>query len=441
MATQLSTIITGTGRCGTGYAARVLSSAGYPCGHETVFSFDGYDLAQAPGLKADSSWLAAPFVGDAALAGKRVVHLVRHPQRVIESLVRMRFFSGQVERYFPYEAFAREHLPSLDEYTDLVTKAAWFYLHWNRMILTQCPEAVSVRVEDGPLALLEAVGLEAGEPAMLFDDRTYGSRGELGEAVSLDGLPAWLRTELRTFATAHGYDLDQPPERPQAPRVFWAYLLAPAVLEHAVGAALNVAMYCGMRRYDRIGLPSTRVDRTRNAIAKLFVEQSTHPHDVLVMLDCDHVHPPDIVERLASHAPQLGVVGALLFRRSWPHDALFFAIDDEGQMRGADAWETDGLYRCAVTGSGAIAIRRWVFDKLAAAGYEWPWFRYEYPPEHNYDQSEDVFFARCCHAAGVYHYCDTGVESPHLIHAVADKARYDRIRAEQKARAEQEAQI
>jgi hypothetical protein len=75
-------------------------------------------------------------------------------------------------------------------------------------------------------------------------------------------------------------------------------------------------------------------------------------------------------------------------------------------------------------GSGAIAIWRWVFDRLEEAGFGWPYFRYEYPADYGYDQSEDVFFARCCYAAGVEHFCDTGVEVPHLIRAVADTHLY-----------------
>lgn len=203
-------------------------------------------------------------------------------------------------------------------------------------------------------------------------------------------------------------------------RVFWAYLLIPAVAEEAVNAALGVAMYCGHKRYDRIIIPYMRTDRARNVIVSAFLERSVNPDDVLVMLDCDHEHPFDIVEQLASHPSEQGVVGALAFRRYKPHDPVFFKIGDDGKMYSPAEWETGRTYRCDVVGSGAIAIKRWVFDRLEEAGFSWPYFRYEYPAEYGYDQSEDVFFARCCHSAGVEHYCDTGIETPHLIRAVAD---------------------
>lgn len=421
---MLKYIITGTGRCGTGYAARLLSSAGMPCGHETVFSFDGYDLLRAPGLKADSSWLAAPFLDDEDLAGIQVVHLVRHPQHVIESLVRMRFFSGEVEAYQPYLDFARKYLPSLDDLDCPIEKASFFYIYWNRLIEAVKPDAIRVRVEDGPGAILEALGIDPGDWE-LFDDRTYNTRGDLSEVVSLDNLPTRMRSHLRMMANEYGYELDNPPERPTpAPQVFWAFLLIPAILEHAVNSVINVAMRCGRLGYHRIMLPYMRTDRARNSVINVFKKESRNPNDVLVMLDCDHEHPFDVVERLAEHPPEMGVVGALAFRRYHPNDPLFFSIGETGALHSPATWETDGVYRCDVVGHGAVAIRRWVFDRLDEAGFGWPYYRYEYPTDFGCDQSEDVYFARCCHAAGINHYCATSVEVPHLIHAVADSARY-----------------
>ena len=64
----LRVVVTGTGRSGTGFAARWLTSAGIPCGHEAFFSHRGYDKAlvrldlKYPELAAESSWMAAPYL-------------------------------------------------------------------------------------------------------------------------------------------------------------------------------------------------------------------------------------------------------------------------------------------------------------------------------------------------------------------------------------------
>ena len=52
-------LITGTGRCGTGWMARALTAAGAPCGHEAAFTARGHGDCD---WVAESSWLAAPYL-------------------------------------------------------------------------------------------------------------------------------------------------------------------------------------------------------------------------------------------------------------------------------------------------------------------------------------------------------------------------------------------
>jgi hypothetical protein len=428
---MLEYLITGTGRCGTGYAARLLSSVGVPCGHEAIFRLDGLEKAVARveqfDLAAESSWLAAPWLK--LLPDQvRVAHLVRHPQHVIDSLLRMQFFDLSIPEYRPYTRFVYAHLPGLSDEPTPLAKAVSFYIRWNRLIEAGTGDrAVRVRIEDCPGALLDALRIDPGgnQPFDVFDDRQYNSRGGLDQTWNLDMLPDDLLGELADLAGEYGYALDTPPERPaRQPQVYWAYLLIPAMLEAAVSSIVNVAMVCGREKYTRLMVPYMRVDRARNLLIDKFLEDSNHPNDVLVFLDCDHEHPPDVVRALVRHSSEMGVVGALAFRRSPPHDPLFFAISDDGRLLRMDQWQAGSIYRCDAVGSGAIAIRRWVFDRLIEQGFTRPFFRYEYPAWSNYDQSEDVYFARSCHAAGIHHYCDTSVEIPHLIHAVADSARW-----------------
>lgn len=205
-------------------------------------------------------------------------------------------------------------------------------------------------------------------------------------------------------------------------------------MDVSVDALLDVASWCGRRSFNRIALPYMRTDMARNAVVKLFLENATEPNDALVMLDCDHAHPPDVVERLVSHPPERGVVGALYFRRGEPYDPLFFVVappespggrGEEGKhasmtgkhvglpLRAPAEWEQGRTYECDVVATGAMCIRRWVFESLDAAGVTWPYFRYAYP-EPTYQQTEDVYFGLRCHEAGIKHYCDTGLVIPHL---------------------------
>jgi hypothetical protein len=186
-------------------------------------------------------------------------------------------------------------------------------------------------------------------------------------------------------------------------------------------ALFDVCMHAGRYGYRRIDLPYMRVDSARNYAVQSFLEATAddpRPDDVLVMLDNDHFHPQHIVAHLTSYDDPalLGVVGALTFRRSPPHDPMFYMAREENSRWYTMAldWE-DGLYEVDLVSTAAIAIRRWVFEKLIAAGHRL-FFKYDYPDDVDVRElpSEDVHFARICHDLGVRHYCDTTILSPHI---------------------------
>lgn len=204
------------------------------------------------------------------------------------------------------------------------------------------------------------------------------------------------------------------------PNVFWALLLERSIQEHNVSAMLDVSGRAGRLGYTRIFHPYSRTDLTRSNIVKAFLEKATDPDDVLVMLDNDHLHPYDIIERLARHPHEIGVVGALAFRRGQPHYPCFFVKDGLGQFSIPTEWEPNALLKGTIVGTGAVAIKRWVFDALEQAGMAWPHFRYTYVPEGEVQPSEDIYFGECCEQVGVAHYCDTSIETPHLTVATVD---------------------
>ena len=72
------TLITGSGRCGTGWIASVLTTAGFTCGHERWWSIG----EREHGLDGDASWLGC---FDDGYPG-RVFAQVRHPATCIPSI-------------------------------------------------------------------------------------------------------------------------------------------------------------------------------------------------------------------------------------------------------------------------------------------------------------------------------------------------------------------
>jgi len=421
---SLEYIITGTGRCGTGYLAQVFTGAGVPCGHEAIFGPDGLGgvVVGAPGVRAESSWLAAPFLDVPICKDATIIHLVRHPQTVIESLLRIGFFDDESE-YPDYAEFAYTHLGGLRNEPTPEARAVTFYSAWNQMIEAQSKgrRYIRHRVEDDAGGLLDVLGIECGP---IYDNRRYNTAGIKPVAFDLDDHPGLLG-----MAERYGYDR-QPPA--PAPRVFWAILMERAVQYTAANALFNVAMECGMNEFLRISVPYARPDAARNQIVEAFMGVPGSPDDVLVMLDCDHEHPSDIVARLVmalQRTENAGVMGALAFRRSAPYEPMFFARNETGWLRPPADFDRV-IYECDAVGTGAIAIKRWVFDRLAAAGHPY-FFKYEYTDgPQGWRASEDMWFAWLCEQAGIRHHVDCATETPHLGVERIDSETWFQYRAE-----------
>lgn len=348
------------------------------------------------------------------------VHIVRHPVNAIRTLLRQRLFSDGDE--CPAELVGdRDTIlsayPVLRRVRSEVERAALYYVARN----TECEgeSVVRVRSEDGPLALsigLSEIGIERyGLPEFSEFNEPFPA------SFDLYRLPDKLRGAVINMAMRYGYIVGEPES---APRVFWFMPLERSVQDIAVNAAVNVAMDATANGYQRVTLPYTRIDSARNEAARAFVNMSKNPDDTLVMLDNDHVHPMDIITRLASQ--NVGVVGALSFMRGGTPKPLFFIRNGDGYHH-VKQWEPDSLYECAIVGTGAIAIKRWVFDKLEETGYRWPWFRYEYPPGLTYSPTEDVYFGKICELAGIKHHVHTGIVTPHIGVTMIDEKTFQRF--------------
>lgn len=202
---RLRMVVCGTGRCGTTTLARTLTELGLPCGHQSCFTVLG--IFQPPGLEADSSWLAAPYLRSLECP---ILHLVRHPLEVLNSMEGIRFLDGGItENNCLYEQYARRFLPELDGLTDSRERHMRFIVSWNRRIEARAVRRVQLE-ESNPRLLAELLGdlglglsgaiREGAPPALAKENSRQRS------ALSLENLPrGGLRDEFVAQGEAYGY--------------------------------------------------------------------------------------------------------------------------------------------------------------------------------------------------------------------------------------------
>jgi len=131
-------LVTGWGRAGTQYAARLLTALGVPCTHEQVYRHDldpcrpwsaAAELSDRwRGKPACASWLAVPFLSQLP-ADVVVWHQRRDPLKV----VRCWRDNGLLSNDDASARFVRALLPECREGTDL-ERAVWYCLRWGQMV-------------------------------------------------------------------------------------------------------------------------------------------------------------------------------------------------------------------------------------------------------------------------------------------------------------------
>ena len=201
---MLTFLVVGTGRCGLGYMAQVLTYMGIPCGHR---------WSQGPGprryphveILGDSSPMAAPAVQ--AFPGL-ILHQVRDPVAVIGSFLGTGLLRDPKSRGVD-GAFLMEHFPfSPFELGD----AMRFYLNWNARC-ERHDRYLRYRVEDIDLNLLrrlaEVIGVDVPDAtirkALSRVPRDF-NRCPTPRSISWADMPAcWAKTELMGMAARFGY--------------------------------------------------------------------------------------------------------------------------------------------------------------------------------------------------------------------------------------------
>lgn len=147
-------LVTGTGRCGTGWTAALFTELGYECGHEQQYNISRYGRLTV----SDSSWLAIPFLHHIDVP---IIRMVRDPYSVVISNYARNFLND-----FASDAWSRyvaRHRPEIiqhghDHIGRLILYAAWwddpiedyehFKLHVDTMEDDDIVEAVEYATHD-----------------------------------------------------------------------------------------------------------------------------------------------------------------------------------------------------------------------------------------------------------------------------------------------------
>lgn len=165
-------IITGTGRCGTTYMAKVLNDNGFSCLHEQVYGLKYSESLNLEQIKkneekvksiytelpnGESSWMAVPFLKQIFADNKLVIHIVRNPKKVIDA--RVNNFSNN--KWWEY---IHKCIPELNKYQSSIEKSCLHYIRWNQLIeqYKDHPNYIFHRIEDGDQCLVDKVNSKLG---------------------------------------------------------------------------------------------------------------------------------------------------------------------------------------------------------------------------------------------------------------------------------------
>ncbi len=136
--------VTGCQRSGTKTYAEVLGIE-----HEVNFTprilERPIDVCEA--TPSECSWLIAPFSNKLLENGHNIIRIIRHPFKVIRSLLGIDFWTG--EGHKPYRDYIRQFMefPVLFDEGRLnnIHMSLWYWVYWNKLIPEDTP---TVRIED-----------------------------------------------------------------------------------------------------------------------------------------------------------------------------------------------------------------------------------------------------------------------------------------------------
>jgi len=132
---NLKYLIVGCGRSGTGFLASVISASGKnECGHEKIFNV--YGINKNVSNEYESSWYSVPYLNFLS-PNVKIVHIVRHPKKVIESFHRIGMFSSSIKQHLT-NGYVEEHFLALEKSPELIMSRLKYVIAHRKMFNKYC---------------------------------------------------------------------------------------------------------------------------------------------------------------------------------------------------------------------------------------------------------------------------------------------------------------
>lgn len=175
-----------------------------------------------------------------------------------------------------------------------------------------------------------------------------------------------------------------------------------------------------LESFYRISDTGFPVDVARNQIVRKMLSTDA---DALLFLDCDHIMPPDLFDRLHAHGKDV-ITARYHVRRPPYHPNLYVAhpLAQAGHFK--TVHYGTGCFEIDRGGAGALLIQRRVLEAIGD-----DWFRYQRnPTEHepnDFSVSEDFWFYEQAQKAGFTCWADWDTEVWHLATVPIGGTHYD----------------
>ncbi|MCA0899603.1 hypothetical protein [Microbulbifer agarilyticus] len=223
-------VITGCGRSGTTYIAKLLTELGCHCDHEVFFTgrkpgvftrlaaqLGVRELAWQPPVIGEAAWEAVPWLPHMP-DDIQVLHQLRHPLEFIRSRQKKGWVHGYFRsRHLPhFPRMNKERFAALP----LAEQADWlarFWIDWNALAETRAEGKpyLRYRIEDFDLAKLEEIlqlidfPHDPAQVEQVFSalPTNVNTRGQKREDITLDLLSDATRADLSAAAQRYGYSL------------------------------------------------------------------------------------------------------------------------------------------------------------------------------------------------------------------------------------------
>ncbi len=221
-------LVVATARSGTTFMARALRSVGINCGHEIFFGAPSEQqgnlteevvkqrMLNNPDIEADSSWLAVPFLNTECVPKDvSIIHLTRHPKKVIESLIAIGLFRRKHNFYTNY---ALLNTPEIKLSDSELTKCCKWYLYWNRKIEESCRQLIHYRVEDPVELLLDRLNLDYDSYEIFNNTKTNTRNSKKRREINLieEIEEPDLLKQIMEMAERYSYSITEETEIPES---------------------------------------------------------------------------------------------------------------------------------------------------------------------------------------------------------------------------------